>query len=199
MGWKPSKLNQDGCSGANNTGSRKGISMTKEMDFSSLSIKDALDLAILIEEEAKERYKEFVDQMTVHHNPEAAAFFRQMIGNEAKHEAELLQHRQLLFRNAPSRMNRSMLLDVEAPDYDQTRTFMPARQAMVTALQAEIKAYNYFDKALKHITEPAVKRLFEELRDEEVVHQDLVRKEMAKLPPDSGFDPEAFADEPTAQ
>ena len=173
--------------------------MAKQMDFSSLSLKDALDLAILVEEEAKERYKEFVEQMTVHHNPEAAAFFRQMVGNEAKHEAELVQQRQLLFRNAPSRMKRSALWEVEAPDYDQTRVFMPVRQAMETALQAEIKTYNFFVEALKYIAEPPVRRLFEELRDEEVTHQDLVRKEMAKLPPDPGFDPEAFADEPTAQ
>ena len=173
--------------------------MTKEIDFSSLSLKDALDLAILIEEEAKERYQEFVDQMSLHRNPEVAAFFREMIGNEAKHEAQLIQQRQILFRNSLSRMNRSMLWDVEAPDYDQTRAFMSVRQAMETALQAEIKAYNFFADSLKHITEPSVKRLFEELRDEEIVHQDLVRKEIAKLPPDSGLNPEAFADEPTAQ
>jgi len=173
--------------------------MTKEIDFSSLSLKDALDLAILIEEEAKERYQEFVDQMSLHRNPEAAAFFHEMIGNEAKHEAQLIQQRQILFRNSLSRMNRSMLWDVEAPDYDQTRAFMSVRQAMETALQAEIKAYNFFADALKHITEPSVKRLFEELRDEEIAHQDLVRREIEKLPPDSGLDPEAFADEPTAQ
>jgi erythrin-vacuolar iron transport family protein len=173
--------------------------MTQKIDFSSLSLKDALDLAILIEEEAKERYREFVDQMTVHHNPEAAAFFHEMIGNEARHEAQLFQQRQILFRNSPSRMSRSMLWDVEAPDYDQTRAFMPVRQAMETALQAEIKAYSFFAAALQHITDPTVKRLFEELRDEEVTHQDRVRGEMAKLPPDPGFDPEAFADEPTAQ
>lgn len=173
--------------------------MTKEIDFSSLSLKDALDLAILIEEEAKERYQEFVDQMSLHRNPEAEAFFRKMTGNEAKHEAQLIQQRQILFRNSLSRMNRSMLWDVEAPDYDQTRAFMSVRQAMETALRAEIKAYNFFADAIKHITEPSVKRLFEELRDEEIVHQDLVRREIAKLPPDSGLDPEAFADEPTAQ
>jgi erythrin-vacuolar iron transport family protein len=173
--------------------------MTQEIDFSSLSLKDALDLAILIEEEAKERYQEFVDQMSLHHNPEAASFFREMIGNEARHEAQLLQQRQILFRNSPSRMKRSMLWDVEAPDYDQIRAFMPVRRAMETALQAEIEAYNFFAGALQHITEPTVKRLFEELRDEEVEHRDLVRAEMAKLPPDSGLDPEAFADEPTAQ
>jgi erythrin-vacuolar iron transport family protein len=173
--------------------------MPLKIDFSSLSLKDALDLAILVEEEAKERYQEFVDQMTVHHNAEAAAFFQKMVGIEAKHEAILLQHRQIRFRSSPSRMNRSMLWDAEAPDYDQTRAFMTARQAMETGLQAEIKAFNFYVDAKQYMSDDTVKRLFEDLRDQEAMHQDLVRGEMAKLPPDSGLDPEAFADEPTAQ
>ena len=41
------------------------------IDFAALSLQDALDLAILIEEEAQERYLEFVDQMQQHHTPEA--------------------------------------------------------------------------------------------------------------------------------
>jgi rubrerythrin len=44
-----------------------------------------------------------------------------------------------------------------------------------------------------------VKKLFEELRAEEVVHQDMVKKELAKAPPDSDAAPEDFADEPVAQ
>jgi len=173
--------------------------MTQKIDFSTLSTKDTLDLAILVEEEAKERYQEFVDQMTTHHNREAADFFRKMSGIEAKHAAVLLQQRQILFRNSPSCMKRSMLWDVEAPDYDQTRAFMTVRQAMETALQAEIKAFDFYEDAQQHIAEHTVKRLFQDLRDQEAKHQDYVRNEMAKLPPDSGLDPEAFADEPTAQ
>ena len=37
--------------------------MTTEIDFRKLSLKDALDLAILVEDEAMERYNEFTDQM----------------------------------------------------------------------------------------------------------------------------------------
>ena len=49
--------------------------MSTKIDFANLSLMDALDLAIFIEEEAKERYTEFYDQIVVHHTPEAAAFF----------------------------------------------------------------------------------------------------------------------------
>ena len=48
---------------------------TQGIDFSQLSAQDALDLAILIEEEAEERYQEFAHQMDVHHTPDAAGFF----------------------------------------------------------------------------------------------------------------------------
>ena len=173
--------------------------MAKGINFASLSLMDALDLAILIEDEARERYEEFVDQMEIHHTAEAGTFFRTMAGNETKHGQQLSDRRRALFQADPSRMNRSMLWDVEAPDYDTTRAFMTVRQAMEVALQCEIKAYDYFAQALRYVVDPDVRRLFEELRDEERVHQDLVRKEIEKLPPDSGADPADYADEPVAQ
>jgi len=39
------------------------MTSTLGIDFASLSLKDALDLAVLVEEEARERYEEFADQM----------------------------------------------------------------------------------------------------------------------------------------
>ena len=173
--------------------------MAKGIDFAHISLKDALDLAILIEDEARERYEEFVDQMEIHHTPEAAAFFRAMAGNEIKHGAELAIHRRALFCDEPSIMDRSMLWDVEAPDYAEARAFMSVREAMEVALHAEIKAHDYFAAALRYVVNPAVRKLFEDLRDEELAHQDLVRKELAKLPPDPGIDPDDYADEPVAQ
>ncbi|HYK87843.1 MAG TPA: ferritin family protein [Acidobacteriota bacterium] len=173
--------------------------MSTRVDFASLSLRDALDLAILIEEEAQERYAEFVDQMQLHHTPEAAAFFRAMAGNEARHGAELSARRNSLFRDEPRLVKQSMLWEVEAPDYDQTRAFMSVRQAMEVALQSEIKAHEFFVHALDYIADPEVRSLFEELRDEELVHQSLVRNQLDLAPPDPVIDPSAFADEPTAQ
>jgi erythrin-vacuolar iron transport family protein len=173
--------------------------MTAKIDFVNLSLKDALDLAIFIEEEAKDRYEEFVDQMAKHHTPEAEEFFRTMVVNEAKHEAELSSRRRSMFPDQPRVVKRSMIWDVEAPDYDQARAFMSARQAMAVALQCEIKAHDFFAAALPHIQDAEVRVLFEELRAEELYHQELVRREMAKLPADPDIDPEAFVDEPTAQ
>ena len=61
----------------------------KGIDLAALSLMDALDLAILVEDEARERYEEFAFQMEQHRTPEAAKFFRYMVENESKHGDEL--------------------------------------------------------------------------------------------------------------
>jgi erythrin-vacuolar iron transport family protein len=169
------------------------------IDFSTLSLQDALDLAILIEEEAKERYEEFAENLAVHHTPDAAHFFVTMAGNEAKHGADLLMRRQALFGDAPTRVSRGMLWDVEAPDYDQPRMFMTARQAMEVALASEVKAHDYFDAALAYVHDPDVQSLFEELRAEEVEHQELVKAVMARIPEDDQTGEPFDVDEPVGQ
>lgn len=173
--------------------------MTATIDYSTLTLKDALDLAILIEDEARDRYTEFVDQMEIHHTPDAAAFFRFMAANETRHGQQLTAKRQALFGNEPSRMNRDMLWDVEAPEYAEAHAFMSPREAMQVAMRCEIKARDFFVQALVRVPDPDVRHLFEELRDEEVEHEELVRKELAKLPPGPDINPDDYADEPVAQ
>lgn len=169
------------------------------LDLASLDLRDALDLAILVEEEARDRYEELAAQMENQHTSEAAAFFRTMVKNEAKHGEELASRRREHFGDAPRRVDRSLLWDVEAPAYETVRAFMTLREALAVALDAEVKAYNFFCEALKlPIAEP-VKELFEELKQEEILHQELVNKQLSRLPPDSGVAPEDFADEPVAQ
>ena len=171
----------------------------QDIDFSNLSLKDALDLAILVEEEAEERYREFVIQMEKHHTPGAARFFRFMAVNEAKHGQELAQRRKALFGDAPRAVERSMIFEVEAPEYYRTRAFMSMQEALELALDAETKAYDFFDRALPQIEDVDVRDLFAELRQEEIEHQDLVKKVMAKVPEDADFDPDDFVDGPVGQ
>jgi rubrerythrin len=172
---------------------------TRGFEYSSLSLCDALDLAILIEEEAKERYEEFTSQMETHHTPEAAQFFRYMAANEDKHRADLVARRNQLFADAERKVTRAMVFDVEAPEYDEARAYMTPREALETAMRSEQKAWTFFNEALPHIGDAEVRKLFEELRAEEVEHQQLVEKELAKLPPDDGFKQEDFEDEPVPQ
>ena len=169
------------------------------IDFTTLSAKDALDLAILIEDEAAERYEELAHQLEIHRTPEAAAFFRSMVRNEATHRARLLERRTRLYGDAPRAVSRAMLWDVEAPEFDEARAFMSVRQAMETALRSEQKAHAYFVAALAHVGEPEVHALLEELRDDEVLHQEMIRREMARLGTEPEVEAEDFTDEPTSQ
>lgn len=171
----------------------------QDIDFAKLSLMDALDLAILVEEEAQERYEEFAAQMQQHRTPDAAKFFRYMAANESMHGLELSARRAQRFSDAPRMVTRAMIFDIEAPDYDAARAFMSPRNAMKAALASEVKAYDFFVAALPSLTDPEVRALFKELSEEEVEHQNLVKIELAKLPPDSGLSDEDFVDEPAAQ
>ena len=170
---------------------------TRSIDFARISLRDALDLAVLVEEEAKDRYEEFADQMEKHHNPEAAKFFRFMLAIEAKHESRLAERRRGLFRDEPRTVTREMIFDIEAPEYDEVRATMTVRQALETSLRAETKAFEFFAAAAEKVDVMDVKELFVDLRDEEREHQALVRKEIARLPPEgpasSGEDEEIVA------
>jgi rubrerythrin len=168
------------------------------IDLATLSLRDALDLAILIEDEAKERYEDFAGQMEQHRTPEAARFFRHMVDNEAKHGQDLAARRAQLFGQAKATVTRAQIFDIEAPDYDAARAFMSPRKAMEAALASEIKAHAFFEGALPSIKDAEVRALFQELRDEERQHQALVQAELNKLPAD-GLSDDDFVDEPAAQ
>ena len=152
------------------------------IDTARLSLQDALDLAVLMENEACERYQEFTRQVGGRYPGDAADMFKMMAAAEAKHRSQLQDRRRALFGDAPSRVTAEMLEDVEAPDRGQTRVFMSARQALEVALRSEEKAQDFFATALKSVEDPQVRKLFEELRGEEVQHASLVRQIMEKQP-----------------
>jgi rubrerythrin len=165
------------------------------IDMKSLSAVDALDLAILIEDEARERYEEFSKIVGGRYAGDASDMFRMMARYEGAHKAELLRRRESLYGNAPCRMKREMLDDVEAPSRTEPRTFMSAHQAMQVALRSEEKAYEFFVAALAQVTDHDVRTLFDELRREELHHQELVKQALTKLPPGADLE-EDEADAP---
>jgi hypothetical protein len=91
---------------------------------------DALDLAILIEEEAHQRYKMFAAQVGGGGSSyDAASFFASMAENEAKHGNELLARRIEMFGKVPMNVKLVDLYDVEAPDTGAPRRGMSTIQA----------------------------------------------------------------------
>lgn len=170
--------------------------MTRAIDFRQISLCDAVDLAILVEEEAKDRYQELVDQMKLHHNEEVTRFFERMVQTELGHENILTSRRRTLFRDQPRKVTREMIFDVEAPAYDDARATMTVRQALGMACTAEKKARAFFDRALADIRDPEVCDFFTQLRDEEIQHLRLVEAQITKLPPEPVITADDVADEP---
>lgn len=157
--------------------------MSTRLDFATLDLMDALDLAVLIEAEAYDRYRLFAAQLGHRSAGDAASVFASMAENEAKHGKELAARRKTLFGDAPVRVSPDDLFDVEAPDVGAPRSNMSTLQAFEVALAAEQKAHGFYDQALPHVTNPEIHALFVELRDEETDHVRMVREAIAALPP----------------
>lgn len=164
-------------------------------DFARMDLRDALDLAILMEEEARQRYLEFSKLVGGRYTGDASDVFKLMASYEEKHGAQLSARRRSLYQDAPRRVSMDMLDEVEAPDRGQPRVFMSPRDAVEVAVRSEEKAWTFFDDALRAVKDPAVRELFAELRGEEAEHKKLLLKRLAKLP--AGPDlTEAEADPP---
>jgi len=72
---------------------------------------------------------------------------------------------------------------------------MSVLDAYKIGLQAEQKAYDFYNSALPGVTNPEVRELFIELRDEEVEHVEMLKEQMAKLPKDADEEVEYDLDE----
>ena len=170
--------------------------MSTRLDFSKLALRDALDLASLIELEATKRYTEFAESLGTRGVGDAGAVFRSMAVNETKHCEEIAERRLALFGDQPSKVTLDDIFDVEAPASGDVRWNMSALKAYQLALYSEQKAFAFYDEALDYVDQPDVKALFEELRDEEAEHVNMLVKIIAKLPPsaeieleDEDYDP----------
>ena len=170
--------------------------MSTRLDLSKISLMDALDLASLIELEAHRRYTDFAESFGSRGVDDAGAVFRSMAVNESKHCEELAERRLALFGEKPPKVSRDDIFDVEAPDVGDVRWNMSVLKAYQLALYSEQKAFAFYDEALEYVTQPDVKKLFEELREEEAEHVDMIVKIIAKLPPsaeveieDEDYDP----------
>jgi rubrerythrin len=113
------------------------LAMASKLEFAALTLQDALDLAILIEEEAQQRYEGFQRQVGGRYRGDASDVFRYMAEAEARHRAELVARRIERFQYTPRRVDRSWFEDVEAPDRGAPRVFMGPRQALQVALESE--------------------------------------------------------------
>lgn len=156
---------------------------TRGIDFATMTLRDALDLGILVEEEARDRYLELAEQMTQFRTPKAASLFEKMASYEELHRRELLERRRAEGFTGEPKVHRSMLFDVEAPEYDEARAFMTPHEAVEVALKSEMKAHEFFFGLMSKVKDGVIRRLFGELAREEHEHQALLLAELDRLPP----------------
>jgi rubrerythrin len=149
---------------------------------------DALDLATLIEVEAHRRYAQFAEQLGSGTDDDAASVFQSMAVNESKHGEQIAARRLALFGDQRPNVKLDDIFDVEAPDVGAPSRNMSVLKAYWVALRSEKKAFAFYDQALRYVTQPEVKALFEELRDEEAEHVSMVEALIAKLPPSARLD-----------
>jgi rubrerythrin len=164
--------------------------MSVKLDFSKLTLMDALDLATLIEVEAVKRYTQFAERLGSRYDDDAASVFQSMAVNENKHGEQLTERRLALFGDAPPKVRLVDIFDVEAPDFGASSQNMSPLSAYRVALSSERKAFAFYDQALRYVKQPDVKALFEELREEEAEHVAMVEAIIAKLPPSAAIEDE---------
>ena len=162
--------------------------MSTRLDFSRLTLMDALDLAALIEIEACKRYTQFAERLGSRNTGDAGAVFESMAVNESKHGEQLAERRLALFGDKPPKVKLDDIFDVEAPDVGAPRLNMSPLKAYYVALSSEEKAFAFYDQALRYVNQPDVKALFEELRKEEAEHVAMLKDIIAKLPPSAAID-----------
>ena len=164
--------------------------MSTKLEMSKLSLMDALDLATLIEVEAFKRYTQFAERMGSSAEGDAASVFEAMAVNENKHGEQIAERRIALFGDQRPQVKITDIFDVEAPDYGAPARGMAPLEAYRVALSAERKAFAFYDQARRHVNQPEIKALFEELRDEEAEHVQMIEAIIAKLPPAARVDQE---------
>ena len=162
--------------------------MPAKVDFSKLGLMDALDLATLIEVEAFKRYTQFAERLGSRDGDDAGSVFQSMAVNENKHGEQLAERRLALFGDARPKVKIEDIFDVEAPDFGAPSQNMSPLEAYRVAWSAEKKAFAFYDQALRYVTQPEVKALFEELRAEEAEHVEMIEAIISKLPPSAKVD-----------
>ena len=152
------------------------------------TLHDLMVHACTIEREAVERYTEFADVLETHNNREAAALFRSLATQEARHAEELM--RSMGWQQPPEPPAQK-----QAPrgaDLQQAHYLMHPWHAVQVALQAEREAHDFFAALVASSDADEVRRAALRLQAEEQEHIDLLQGWLAKVPPP----PANWADDP---
>ena len=154
--------------------------MALKVDFSRMDGRDALDIAIVIEDEAQLAYEHLADWVGSDGNTEAADFFKRMAVREKRHKEEITERRAELFGDVPARHDEAAPWEAEVPDYESLGRKVSLEEAFNVAMGAETRAHDFYAEALDYIEAPEVVELFDWLRKAEIEHQRMLAEEMER-------------------
>jgi len=155
--------------------------MGMDFDFSMLKPMDILDLAIFVEDEAEAHYQQLAGWAVERSDPQVVAFLHKMAGMEALHRQQIQDLRVRKFGDTPPNFTENIAWEVEAPDYDKVQGEMDIRQALELAVEAEVRAHDYYQHAQDYLSDDDSLQLLEGLRKSELEHQRLLGEEIARL------------------
>lgn len=154
------------------------------------SLADLLAYALAMENEAVERYEELAGQMEVHHNQEAAAFFRRMAEIEGRHVKRLDEAAadQALPHIAPWEFDWDTPESPEAVEVDAAGLHYLATpyHAIQMALAAEERAVAFYTRVAANARSAPLKALAESFAAEEREHVRLLGARLAATPRPEG-------------
>ncbi len=153
-------------------------------DIASLTVAELFAHSLAMEAEAEERYTLLAEQMDVHNNDEVAALFRQLAEVEGKHVAKVrgLSGDIPIPHIAPWNLWWQGQASPEAPEFDDLHYLMTPHHALDLALQGECYAAEFFADIAANAKDETVRRMAEELAEEEREHVTLVEQWLARYP-----------------
>jgi soluble lytic murein transglycosylase-like protein/rubrerythrin len=154
--------------------------MPRLIDFASLDLRGAFDFAIMIEEDAQNRYAELARRLGDDAGG-AGDVFRQMVSMEGTHRRVLVERRAALFAGEPPLVEISVADEaVEGPAVDDDLP-SSAADALAVAIAAERRAEVFYATVAPAAKDPEVRRFLEGLGREETAHAALLERSLAAL------------------
>ena len=148
------------------------------------TLDEFMALALLMENEAAQRYSELADAMETHNNRDVAELFRRMATIEARHAQKIMA--EMKWQDAPAvPVGLQRWAGFESPETtpsEDVHYLMQPYQALQLALAGEQRAEQFFARLVTVAKVATVRKAARELRDEEREHVALVLAWMKKFP-----------------
>ena len=147
------------------------------------NLHDLLAIAYQIEIDAVDRYNLLADQMETHNNPELVKVFRDLARAEGIHGEEIRRMAgDFDVVNHARHIGKFASDSPEEADLGSAHYLMTPWHALQLSLKGEERALAYFTSIVNTTKDPEVKKMAEELVEDEAEHVNLVLRLLRKHP-----------------